>query len=86
MDRRAFLGKFVGGVAVAAAVRTWPFRVFSFPKEIVIPQGTMNFIFARPSYRQLEREFYETLLLRQKILLSAQSEGVASEDRKTYRG
>ena len=25
-----------GGVAAAAAVRTFPFRVFSFPKEIVI--------------------------------------------------
>jgi hypothetical protein len=27
----------VGGVAVAAAVRSWPFRVFSFPSEIIIP-------------------------------------------------
>lgn len=27
----------VGGVATAAAVRTFPFRVFSFPKEIVRP-------------------------------------------------
>ncbi len=27
----------VGGVATAAAVRTWPFRVFSFPKEITVP-------------------------------------------------
>lgn len=26
-----------GGVAAAAAVRTFPFRVFSFPSEIVIP-------------------------------------------------
>lgn len=24
----------VGGIAVGAAVRTWPFRVFSFPTEI----------------------------------------------------
>jgi hypothetical protein len=34
MDRRKFLGMMVGGVAAAAAVRTFPFRVFSFPKEI----------------------------------------------------
>jgi hypothetical protein len=26
----------IGGVAAAAAVRTFPFRVFSFPKEIAI--------------------------------------------------
>jgi hypothetical protein len=24
----------IGGVATAAAVRTWPFRVYSFPSEI----------------------------------------------------
>ena len=34
MDRRAFIGSLVGGVATAAAVRTWPFRVYSFPTEI----------------------------------------------------
>jgi len=26
----------VGGVATAAAVRTWPFRVYSFPSELRI--------------------------------------------------
>src|SRR5712671_3555595 len=31
MDRRNFLRTLVGGVAVAAAVRTFPFRVYSFP-------------------------------------------------------
>lgn len=31
MNRRGFLGVLVGGVAVAAAARTWPFRVYSFP-------------------------------------------------------
>ena len=31
MDRRSFLRTLIGGVAGAAAVRTWPFRVFSFP-------------------------------------------------------
>jgi hypothetical protein len=34
MERRSFLRSLVGGVAVAAAVRTFPFRVFSFPSEI----------------------------------------------------
>lgn len=34
MNRRGFLKMMVGGVAAAAAVRTYPFRVFSFPEEI----------------------------------------------------
>ena len=36
MNRRGFLGTLVGGVIASAAVRTWPFRVFSFPTEIVV--------------------------------------------------
>ena len=31
MERRGFLKMLVGGVAVAAASQTFPFRVFSFP-------------------------------------------------------
>jgi len=27
--------QFIGGLLASAAVRTWPFRVFSFPSEIV---------------------------------------------------
>jgi len=34
MDRRSFLSTLIGGVAATAAVRTFPFRVFSFPKNI----------------------------------------------------
>ena len=34
MDRRNFLRLLVGGVAAEAAVRTFPFRVFSFPSKI----------------------------------------------------
>jgi hypothetical protein len=34
LSRRGFLGSLIGGVAAAAAVRTFPFRVFSFPAEI----------------------------------------------------
>ena len=33
MNRRSFLSTLVGGVAVAAAQRTWPFRVYSFGSE-----------------------------------------------------
>lgn len=40
MNRRGFLRGLVGGVAVAAAAPTFPFRVFSFPTEIVIPEFT----------------------------------------------
>jgi hypothetical protein len=38
MNRRAFLGVMIGGIAAGAAVRTWPFRVFSFPTEIQIAE------------------------------------------------
>lgn len=39
MDRRNFLRSLVGGIAATAAVRTFPFRVYSFPREIVLPSG-----------------------------------------------
>lgn len=34
MDRRYFLRTLIGGVAATAAVRAFPFRVYSFPTEI----------------------------------------------------
>ena len=34
MNRREFLGVIVGGVSISAAVRTWPFRVYSFPSDV----------------------------------------------------
>jgi len=34
MNRRKFLNSLVGGIAASAAVRTFPFRVFSFPSEV----------------------------------------------------
>lgn len=37
MNRRGFLRSLVGGVAAAAVVRTFPFRVYSFPTEVVLP-------------------------------------------------
>lgn len=36
MNRRGFLRGLIGGVAAAAAVREFPFRVFSFPSELTI--------------------------------------------------
>lgn len=44
MNRRSFLNTLVGGIAAGAAVRTWPFRVFSFPATVAIPQHRFNFI------------------------------------------
>jgi len=44
MDRRAFFGTMIGGVAATAAVRTWPFRVFSFPSEVVTGAKSIRFI------------------------------------------
>lgn len=39
-SRRDFLRFAIGGVAAAAAVRTFPFRVYSFPSEIREPSIT----------------------------------------------
>lgn len=48
MNRRAFLQTLgIGGVATAAAVREFPFRVFSFPERIVIPDKLRAFRFVR---------------------------------------
>ena len=51
MDRRNFLRSLVGGVAVTAAARTFPFRVFSFPLQITVPSG--------PFLRELEIIYYD---------------------------
>jgi len=45
MDRRGFLGMMIGGIATAAAVRTFPFRVFSFPKEIKVVNAANTGLF-----------------------------------------
>ena len=46
MDRRRFLRSLVGGVAVTAvATREWPFRVYSFPGEVVAAPGVAHLEF-----------------------------------------
>jgi len=37
MDRRNFIRMLAQGVAATTAVRTFPFRVYSFPAEVVAP-------------------------------------------------
>jgi hypothetical protein len=45
LSRRGFIGTMIGGVAASAAVRAWPFRVFSFPESIKVAQPlTVRFI------------------------------------------
>lgn len=45
MNRRSFFKSMVGGIATAAAVRAFPFRVFSFPSEVKIaPPVSISFI------------------------------------------
>jgi hypothetical protein len=41
MERRGFLKLLVGGVAAAAAVQTWPFRVYSFPSEVTLVEDSV---------------------------------------------
>lgn len=38
LNRRGFLKGLIGGVAVAAAAQSFPFRVYSFPTEIHVPK------------------------------------------------
>ncbi len=45
MNRRGFLQLMVGGVATAAAVRTFPFRVYSFPTEVKLVTPTTASLF-----------------------------------------
>lgn len=51
MDRRGFLKMLVGGVATAVAVRTFPFRVFSFPKDITFACADCDLFYLHPAQR-----------------------------------
>jgi hypothetical protein len=48
MNRRKFFRTMIGGVAATAAVRTWPFRVYSFPTQI--KPATSNLEYSRFSF------------------------------------
>lgn len=60
MNRRNFLQTLVGGVAAAAAVRTFPFRVFSFPKEVVSGVGPLIFDAHTLHGYRYDPDFYRT--------------------------
>ena len=48
MNRRSFL---IGGIAASAAVRAWPFRVYSFPSQII----TVDYLAEKEKYIRLAR-------------------------------
>jgi hypothetical protein len=64
-NRRGFLkmmGGLVGGVAASAAVRTFPFRVFSFPTEIKpVTFGDYNDYVNFSNFIYYDKEFIEVL-------------------------
>lgn len=64
MNRRGFLRAMVGGVAVAAAERTFPFRVFSFPKEVVPNTATGYSLLTSHITPELLRSTIEQMKLR----------------------
>jgi hypothetical protein len=65
MNRRDFLGTLIGGVAATAAVRTWPFRVYSFPSKVNLLNPTFfdffqcNSMSAMAPFKSLSRGEYE---------------------------
>ena len=52
MKRRDFL---IGGIAASAAVRAWPFRVYSFPSQII----TVDFVVEKEKYIRLARAYID---------------------------
>ena len=52
MKRRNFL---IGGIAASAAVRAWPFRVYSFPSQII----TFDFAAEKEKYVRLARIYID---------------------------
>jgi hypothetical protein len=68
MNRRGFLGTLVGGVAAGAAVRTWPFRIFSFPSEVKVFAPVDPIIgnaFSLEKADELMRIYYKPAIVRQ---------------------
>lgn len=54
-SRRTFLRDCIGGIIAGTAVRTWPFRVYSFPTDIVIPPLSALPLRALPLQEFLDR-------------------------------
>ena len=52
MKRRNFL---IGGIAAGAAVRSWPFRVYSFPSQII----TVDYLAEKQKYINLARIYLD---------------------------
>lgn len=61
MNRRSFFRTMIGGVATAAAVQAFPFRVFSFPSEIA-PATTFPALLA-PNLNTLSTVYYDRAAL-----------------------
>jgi len=60
MDRRNFLRTLIGGVAAGAAVRTWPFRVYSFPS--ILAAGDVFEFIGHPDTVALQLEKMRDIL------------------------
>jgi hypothetical protein len=52
MKRRNFL---IGGIAASAAVRAWPFRVYSFPSQVII----VDYWAEKEKYLRLARAYID---------------------------
>jgi hypothetical protein len=73
MNRRGFLqglGAMISGIAIEKAI---PFnRVWSFPKEIVIPKKYIHLTYAlgtKVSWELIEDDFYKTICSQPKYVL-----------------
>lgn len=63
MDRRELLSTLVGGVSVNAAVRTWPFRVFSFPTELrILSMEKLRRIYVERAMAEISRDMADSPL------------------------
>lgn len=60
MERRGFLRTLIGGVAAAAAVRTFPFRVYSFPLEPVVADANFFVDDLFTQYLKMSLAFYNS--------------------------
>lgn len=62
VDRRNFL---IGGIAASAVVRTWPFRVYSFPSQII----TIDYAAEKEKYIRLARTYIDEQVAKYGLLI-----------------